>query len=483
MAAVLLLAFAFFDFIHTQTPAPLGKNSAPLIGMWGFWRFVTRLPLPVPRTAAAVVLTVGVATIAAFVAYAGAIALVWRRRATRRTLLAVAGPAVAFFAMSTLALPTSTVDIYDYILIGRLVAVHDRDPFTTAPDRFPDDPMYRYSQDIWTHQPDTKGPIFVGPAAAWAALGGDSPVRSVMAFRLGFLAFNLGALALIVLVLQRSRPDHALAGAVLYGWSPIVVTLGQERADTIMVFFLVAGIGLLLPGRRVASALAVAASAIVKLITLPLLGAHFLRELLERRWRSLIVGGVLAMAFAVLVYLPFTSDFGAPLELLGESGRAGCRAMSPEGCTESASTSGLPGGLALVLRLAVIALVVWAAMIGRRGDDEFIRAWTVVALFMAAFLYPVNSSAYLMTSIALAALTGDRVLTALTTALSFVSFTFNRGAKSAGPGFPLPDIEQIAPRPVLFLGMLTLVVAGMAALLFWRRSHQLAAARLPNANS
>jgi hypothetical protein len=459
LAGALVLAFTFYGYIHPQTPARMVKNAAALIPQSTFWSLVTTLPFPVPRSAGVLTLTLVGINVLAFAAYAAAVAICWNRLSSRRTLLAVALPAAGFFALSALALPTQSTDIHDYILTGRVAAVHGSNPVLVAPDAFPDDPLYPYAQGRYTDEPQKKGPAWVAVTTTWAALAGDNPVTVVLAYRLGFLAFNLANLVLLVVSLRRWRPEHVLAGTVLYGWNPIVVVYGQQKTDTIMVCLLLVAVMLWFSGRHRMSVVALSASVFVKLLTLPLLAAYFVRELAAHRWRQAISSALLVGLVVIALYAPFTRDVGLLIEHVSQIRRAG---TGPGG-------SSLPQLAILVLTLVGAVLVVRAGVVGQRGDEHSLRAWALVALFFAVFFYPSQWSWYLMTPIALVALAGERWLTLMTIALSFVSFSFNVWAQSSHRDFPLPDIEFL-PRPMLFLAVLALITASTAGLLALRRA-------------
>lgn len=455
LAAVLSVAYLTYQYVLPLTPVRLLKKGSALIPQSEFWSFVAGLPLPVPHSPGLLAIVLVTLIAITFLAYATAVVVCWNRPGSRGTLLAVALPAAAFFVLSAFSLPTTSTDIYDYIVTARVATAHGSNPYLVPTDAFPEDPVFPYVEGRWTHEPQTKGPAFVLPIMAWAALAGDSPLAALLIYRLGFLAFNLASLGLVVVFLRRWRPRHLLAGTVLYGWSPIVVIHGQEKSEAIMVCLMLAGIVALFSGRRLAAVAALGLSVFVKLLTLPLLAAYFVRELAARRLRHVAGAGALLGLVVAVLYSPFTRRPGLVLDHLSQTGTAG---------------PSLPAVAMLVLATIAAGLVIWAGLAGLRGNDQLVRASTVVALFLGAFFYPQRWSWYLMVSIALAALTGDRWLTLLAVALSFVAFSFDRWAQSTHRDFPLPQLD-VVPIPFLYLGALALVVAAIVTVLVISRTR------------
>ena len=98
-----------------------------------------------------------------------------------------------------------------------------------------------------------------------------------------FLLFNLANLLLIARILQAVQPRQLLAGLGCMLWNPIVIAYGQSKVDTVMVFFLLLAALALVQEKRKLVVIALGVSALVKLITLPLIAVYWLYTLRSRR--------------------------------------------------------------------------------------------------------------------------------------------------------------------------------------------------------
>ncbi|MDQ2998298.1 MAG: hypothetical protein M3R61_14770, partial [Chloroflexota bacterium] len=239
LAGILLVDSVYAAFVLPQAPGRMAEPSAELIAWLPLWSFVVALPLPIPRQGHTLAIVLLVTCLVKFAAYACAIFLAWNLPFSRRRLVVVVGAALLFFLVAVAALPNVNRDIYNYIVSGRVAAVHGVNPYAIAPDRFPDDALYRYASARYTGYPgDNKMPVWALLNIALARLAGDNPVANLLLYRILFLLFNIANLALIARILRTVHPQRQLAGLVMYAWNPIVVAYGQSKVDTIMVFFL-----------------------------------------------------------------------------------------------------------------------------------------------------------------------------------------------------------------------------------------------------
>jgi len=455
-ALVLLAAFAFYAFVVPQTPGRLARPSAALVEELSLWSSIASSSLPVPRGRQSVAAALIVGAAAAFVAYAAALALTWRRPLRRSTLVAVAVASLAFFVVAALALPTVNTDIYDYISFGRVRAVHGANPYDVPPSQFPDDPIYPYTSPQYTDDPDNKLPAWMLLNVGLAKLVGGDPVTSVLAYRFAFLTLNGLNVLLVALILGRIKPEYALAGVVAYGWNPIVAVHGQSKTDTVMVLFLLLAAFALVAERRRLAAVALALSVCVKLITFPLAAVHWLRELTQRRWRELAVGTALFVLVVAAVYAPF----GGP-ELLAE--HVGLRRRGGSVAGEGS------GVIQQVLDVGLVLLVLGAGVVRATTIDVLFRRWFVVTLLVALFFGQLAASWYLMTLIAVASLAARWWASAIVVVLTGASFFLNSWRSTASGDFQLPELM---PGPARFVYLILLGVAGIGAATFMRRRRR-----------
>src|SRR6476660_9399613 len=73
-----------------------------------------------------------------------------------RSLAAILCASVGFCAVMVLAYPATAVDVFGYIAHGRLLALHNVNPFVTTPGEFPQDEIVRFL--AYPGEPSQYGP-------------------------------------------------------------------------------------------------------------------------------------------------------------------------------------------------------------------------------------------------------------------------------------------------------------------------------------
>ena len=460
LGATLVCAAAFFAFVFPQTPGRLGRASVRLVDELAVWRWLTD-SIPSPQTHDAVALSVPLAAIIFFAAYGLAVALVWRWSASRRALLGLGAVAAAVLAIGVIALPNSNTDIYSYVASGRVAAVHGANPYYHPPSAFPGDPVYPYVSTQYSDNLPSKLPAYMLLNVSLAKVSGDDPVANLIVFRLAFFALGLVSLVLVVLTARILVPGSEAAGLVLFGWNPIVAVYGQSKTDIVMVFFLLLAAYLVARARERLGIVALGFSALVKLITLPLVVLTLAREVHLRRWRELTVAvGLLALIVAI-VYLPFAHGLGLLRDHLGLLGAV----ESAEGVNRSGD-----GGAERLLRAFLgVGFVILIVLLARSQDGsarQLVRGWAIAALYFAVFLTTPALAWYQMVPLALAAVSGSAAIAVAMIALSFASFLFGSWYAASSSDFPLGDLLGIPPGLVYLIP----VAAGAVVLTILRNS-------------
>ena len=432
----------------------LDRPSASLIDDFSLWSWLDSLPVPHGQWAIAASLLLLAPVV--FALYGVAVYATWGRRAGKRVLFLVGGAAILFSLVSALAFPNVNTDIYNYIVTGRVAAVHDANPYEAAPDRFPADSVYPYSEHRYTRFPDVKLPAWMLLNVPLARAAGDDPVTNLLVYRFAFLAFSLASLVLVAAIVKRLDPRYVLTAVVAWGWNPIVVLFGTSKVDTVMVFFLLLAVLLLVTSRVRSAAVSLILSALVKLITLPFAATYWLSELAKRRWRRVLTATVLMAVTVVAVYLPFTTSPDLALDHLGLIERRG--SGNPVDGEPSAS-----GPARLLLALGYGFLMLWVGL--TQGDTirKLLRGWALLAVYFALFLAPLGLSWYLLVPIAIASLAVDWRLLLVTGLLSLSSFLVNAWDSMSTDEFPLPDVVAVTRGTVYLVP----VVLGVLAVVAW----------------
>lgn len=424
LAGLLLPLFAFYAFVYPQIPARLAYPSADLIPKFRLWSFIVDLGLPIPQAARTLGVTLVLAAALCFAIYAIAIYIAWSRQSDKRGVHVALAATFIFFTAAALAFPNYNTDIFNYIATGRVASIHHENPYTVASDAFPQDPIYQYAGHQYTGTPgDNKLGVWMLVDTGLASMSRSSPVNSLLIYRGAFLLINFANVLLVLQILQRINPRRSLAGIIVYGWNPIVVTAGQSKVDTLMVSLLLIAIFLIIEGRQIPAIVMLTLSALVKLLTLPLLGLLLLQRAAAKRWQDFVFATGAVLLTAILVYIPF---IGAH-DLLR-------REVSLIFTSEGSPKNSLIRYGASVLFLGLIIILA-----NRFGSsiEEVTLAWSLLALYFATFLTVIGFSWYLMVMIAVVAVAADLRVVVPAIAVCFAAFLVNT-AQSASLESPIP---------------------------------------------
>jgi hypothetical protein len=278
--------------------------------------------------------------------------------------LAVAGPVLL------------SRDVTSYAAYGRIVAVHDANPYEVPPSSFPADPYVAAASPQWVDDTTVYGPAFTLVSAAVAGTWSDSPSGTLAAFRALAGVAVLGAVLLVARAAARWRPDRGPLAAVALGLNPVVVlhTVGGGHNDALVALGLAGALALAAPSDgRPEGPRALAVTLVLVLVTLVKSVAGI--ALLVWWWRAAESSPpgrrvrvaashvALAVAVALALFAPFLSSM---------------RAL--ESVVAAASREGWASGPGFVVR--------GIRRFGR-GTAVDVLAGIVVALFLAAFVWVV----------------------------------------------------------------------------------------------
>jgi hypothetical protein len=204
---------------------------------------------------------------------------------------------LAFVTLFSLTLmfvyPIGAVDIFDYIINGRILAYYRLSPFAHVASEFPGDSLAPYA--AWQKVPSAYGPLWAFLAAGTNLLAGSAELlANVWAFKGLAILFYVLDSGLIYGILAEIKPAYALPGAFLFAWNPLLLfeTAANGHNDSVMVFFVLLAIHFLLKHSATAdsksatsgfaslSIIALTCSVMIKFITIILL-PFFLLSLME----------------------------------------------------------------------------------------------------------------------------------------------------------------------------------------------------------
>ena len=222
----------------------------------------------------------------------------------------VIGGTLAYTIVFLFMAPLDARDIYDNIFHGRILGVYGANPFHDLISSFPHDPFFKYPW--WKNSPSAYGPLWETLAGITAWLAGDGIITNILAFKILPGVFHLTSIVVVISLLRRIQPQHALSGALLLGWNPVLLyeTWGNGHNDIAMMFWILLAALLISRKQYSLGTLSLVAGMLIKFIPVLLIpaalliGYHSFENLRSRFW--FIVKTSLAGAFLIMIaYVPF----------------------------------------------------------------------------------------------------------------------------------------------------------------------------------
>jgi hypothetical protein len=332
------------------------------------------------------------------------------------------GPAIASIVglhlLFVLAPPLLSSDVFGYIDLGRLGAVHGIDPYSSADTPLPDDDVYLYRR--WgTDLPSPYGPLFVAGMYPLGALGVPAALWSLKAL-LG--AASLAVVALVWRTAHRLGRDPVPA-ALFVGLNPILLLWGVGGAhnDFLFVLAMTAAVAVSIEHReRLAGGALTLAAAVKASAALPLV---FMLAGARRRGQAIAGSLIAALACLVLTAAVFGTDVLRFLDTLRDQQHDVALFSFPNQLGDWLGFGGITTGIRGLATLALVVGVAWLLVRTWRGRTDWVTAagWaTALLLVTTAWLLPW----YLVWLLPLAALSGDRRLRLAALAIgAFVVYT------------------------------------------------------------
>lgn len=266
-------------------------------------------------------------------------------------------------------------DVYSYAFYGRIVAVHDGNPYVQTPVEFGDDDLWPLVGPKWVDTPAVYGPAFTTASSVVARVF-ETPAAQVDAYRWLAGVATLATVAAIAAITRRLRPGREAFAVAAFGLNPAVLFLGVASGhnDLVVAFSVAAGVLLLVRERTLASVAVLAVGALVKAtVVVPLLLVIVwvvTRSERERRARDLLTHAGLAVAIGLVCAIPYLQAEDPSLGMVELAGHEGW--LAPSGLVTKIFgwlSFGTLGWLARIGFAAVLVIVFvrLARDVGRRG--------------------------------------------------------------------------------------------------------------------
>lgn len=337
--------------------------------------------------------------------------------------LIVAGQ-LGFGLLNLWIYPVAALDLYDYLMYGRIVLVYGGNPFLQPPSAFPD-PLVAYSP--WPNERSVYGPVWQLLSLLPTAVAGDDLLRGLLAFKVVGLAAFVACSLLIWRLLGRLAPELAASGTLLFAWNPLLhfELVGNGHNDVVMVVFVLLAVWALVGERRVLVLPLLALAVLTKLLAVALgpvvlYGLVRGRRPLRDKLATVAIGGLAGLGLAIVLYAPFWAGLDTLYFLSrGNWFTASIPTMLRELLRQSLpfeEAGRLTATLVGVSYAAFTAFRLWLLWREERlpdADDADWRPW-LRAAFDLTFVYLAFATLwwqpwYLVWLVALAALLPDRV--------------------------------------------------------------------------
>jgi hypothetical protein len=280
------------------------------------------------------------------------------------------GALLAIHLAFLLGPPLQYTDVFNYIHYGRMGALNGLNPYTVLPALAPRaDPSFALSN--WHHLLSPYGPGFTLFTYALVPLG---VAASLWAIKLAVTLASLGALTLVWRC-ARLLGRQPLPAVALVGFNPIVLVwgLGADHNDSLMLFFILLAVYLILrsPAMARAAGAALVLAVSIKASALVLLPVF----LAAGHRRDLIRGGALA---TVVIGAASLIAFGLHAPDLSTQSRLVTAIGPPNLLGLSLGLGGETPALHLIIQLAMLGLLAGCTTAVARGRLNWLTAAAVV---------------------------------------------------------------------------------------------------------
>ncbi|MGI8689346.1 MAG: hypothetical protein ACR2M3_12285 [Thermomicrobiales bacterium] len=252
--------------------------------------------------------------------------LVWKLRGAMIDHRIIFGGAIVLGLMALIVPPLFSTDPFSYAMYARFETIYHANPYlSTAQSVAPGDALIPYL--YWRDIPSPYGPLWTLISQA-IALGGDtSPLELILRFKVVALVFTTLDGWLIYTFVRQRWPEQAGWYYLAFAWNPMVLVEGVVIGhNDVLILAVMLGSALLLARRRPMLTIAgLAASALIKYSTLPVVGLSGLRLLLRtpvraRWWLAIRLAGV-TLALAVCAFIPYWAGYQSMMSTVNEPGR------------------------------------------------------------------------------------------------------------------------------------------------------------------
>ncbi len=219
--------------------------------------------------------------------------------------------------------PVFSGDLMEYLIRGRMLAIHHVSPYRFTPNDFPNDLLRPFS--VWTNNPDSYGPLSVYLQTLPAAIFQTSIPGMIWSYKAMILVFFGLAAFFFWKITRLTAPEESGKLWAMFAFNPLLILMAfvDGHNDLIMMAFSVASLYFLLKKRPAPAFFLWACGFLVKymiILELPFLALFSLKNLREEGrpipWRKLLGFGALDLFLMAALFAPLWGGKGTFLAIL-----------------------------------------------------------------------------------------------------------------------------------------------------------------------
>lgn len=321
--------------------------------------------------------------VTSFVVLFGLLALGWRLvegLIDRTAIWIILGFGVVFAGTMVLVYPGTALDVYVYVVYNLVEVQYHHNPIFTAPMTFAHDPLIAQRSDGWGGIGAPYGPFALVLDAIPTILFGRNLLANLLFLKIMFSAALIVVAYLTFKLLKMVSPRHALSGALLVAWNPLLLfeTAANGHNDMLMMVFVVLALYCVVEGDHVTGMVLLVASVMVKYGTAVLVPIFFVYALSRyrsqtQRVRYVLLAGGISLIVLVVGYAPF---WGGPDTILNSFRLQSSRYFVSFASVASSLVGGslTPDRAALLGRIAFVPVYLYLIWLSTRSTVDFLRA-------------------------------------------------------------------------------------------------------------
>ncbi len=228
---------------------------------------------------------------------------------------------VPLFGLAILVPTFLSADVADYVMRGRILSLHDSNPYVHMAAEFADDPFLAFGDTSWKRFPLPYGPVVADlqGAIAWLAHQASflAPrgqlVLAVALFKLVFAACLMASALLARSIYAQLRTGDGDVAFVSVAWCPLVLNeaVASAHNESLLLLTILMAVWAAMRHRLALCACALALGTLTKIIPLLLSPLFFVYAWRSRRLTPFLLGTAAAAAIACFYWLRFFTEPGS----------------------------------------------------------------------------------------------------------------------------------------------------------------------------